>query len=246
LARAARTLTGRLKRRLPENALTHHRYNGINVVSLWVAAESKGYGTPIWASYKQWAALGAQVRGGEKASLVVFYKEFSAEPNPDDEQDDGTRRVARASYVFNADQVDGFADAPKPPEPLMGPIERIAQAERFLEFTRAKIEVGGERAFYRPSTDVVQMPDENLFIGTDSMNRSEAWYATALHECTHWSGAKHRLNRDFGKRLSPFPPAACWKNANAGAANTLRRMPTARHANPSARRPCAGACWAHW
>ncbi len=59
---------------LPENALTHNRYNGINVVSLWVAAESKGYSTPVWASYKQWAALGAQVRGGEKASLVVFYK----------------------------------------------------------------------------------------------------------------------------------------------------------------------------
>jgi antirestriction protein ArdC len=34
---------------LPENALTKNRYNGINVVSLWVAAESKGYSAPIWA-----------------------------------------------------------------------------------------------------------------------------------------------------------------------------------------------------
>ena len=31
---------------LPENALTKNRYNGINVVSLWVAAEAKGYSTP--------------------------------------------------------------------------------------------------------------------------------------------------------------------------------------------------------
>jgi antirestriction protein ArdC len=55
---------------LPENALTKKRYNGINVVSLWAAAETKGFDVPIWATYRQWAELGIQVRGGEKASLV--------------------------------------------------------------------------------------------------------------------------------------------------------------------------------
>jgi antirestriction protein ArdC len=59
---------------LPENAHTGNRYNGVNIISLWVAAETKGYTTPVWATYKQWAQLGAQVRAGEKASLVVFYK----------------------------------------------------------------------------------------------------------------------------------------------------------------------------
>jgi antirestriction protein ArdC len=184
---------------LPENALTKNRYNGINVVSLWVATEAKGFSTPIWATYKQWAQLGAQVRGGEKASLVVFYKEFTGEPNPDDEKDDGTRRVARASYVFNAAQIDGYTVG-EPPEPL-GPVARIEAADRFLTQTGARIEAGGERAYYRPSTDTIHMPDEGLFTGTDTMNRSEAWYATALHETTHWSGAKPRLNRDFGKRF---------------------------------------------
>jgi antirestriction protein ArdC len=184
---------------LPENALTKNRYNGINVVSLWVAAEAKGYSTPIWASYKQWAQLGAQVRGGEKASLVVFYKEFTGEPNPDDQNDDGTRRVARASYVFNAAQIDGYAVG-EPPERL-GPVARIEAVDHFLKQTGARIEAAGERAYYRPSTDTIHMPDEGLFTGSDTMNRSEAWYATALHESTHWSGAKHRLNRDFGKRF---------------------------------------------
>jgi antirestriction protein ArdC len=184
---------------LPENALTKNRYNGINVVSLWVAAETRGYSAPIWASYKQWQQLGIQVRGGEKASLVVFYKEFSAEPNPDDEGDDGKRRVARASYVFNAAQTEGYAPA-QMPEPL-GPIERIEAADRFLTHTGVRIEHGGERAYYRPSTDTIHMPHEGLFTGTATMNRSEAWYATALHEATHASGAAHRLNRQFGKRF---------------------------------------------
>lgn len=182
---------------MPANALTSKTYNGINVVSLWVSAEAHGYTTPVWATYKQWAQLNAQVRKGEKSSLVIFYKEFDVDTA--DETDDGKRRVARASWVFNADQVDGYA-APQVPQPL-GPIDRIAAADRFVTATGAKIEHAGERAFYRPSTDHIQMPDEGLFCGTESMSRSEGYYATLVHELTHWTGPKHRLDREFGKRF---------------------------------------------
>jgi antirestriction protein ArdC len=96
---------------MPVNALTQNAYNGINIVNLWIAAEVKSYATPVWATYKQWLELGAQVRKDEKSSLVIFYKEFDAEPDPENASDDGKRRVARASRVFNAAQVDGFAGA---------------------------------------------------------------------------------------------------------------------------------------
>jgi antirestriction protein ArdC len=33
------------------------------------------------------------------------------------------------------------------------------------------------------------------------MNRSEGYYATLIHELTHWSGASSRLARDMGKRF---------------------------------------------
>ena len=113
----------------PVNALTGNAYNGINIVSLWVAAEARQYAAPVWATYRQWSELGAQVRKGEKSSLVIFYKEFETDPDPADEGDDGKRRVARASYVFNADQVDGYP-RPGAPEPA-GPVERINAADRF-------------------------------------------------------------------------------------------------------------------
>ena len=58
----------------PRNALTKNAYRGINIVSLWVAAEVYSYPHALWASYKQWQELGAQVRKGERSSLVVFYK----------------------------------------------------------------------------------------------------------------------------------------------------------------------------
>ncbi len=138
---------------MPENALTKKLYSGINIVSLWVSAEAQGYAAPIWATYRQWAELDCQVRKGEKATLVIFYKEYETEPDADNADDDGKRRVARASYVFNASQVDGYM-LPDAPQPL-GPIERILEADRFLTATGANIVHGGERAFYRPSTDTI-------------------------------------------------------------------------------------------
>ncbi|SDO44842.1 Antirestriction protein ArdC [Filomicrobium insigne] len=184
---------------MPVNALTGNLYNGINVVSLWVSAEVARYAAPVWATYKQWRELDCQVRKGEKSSLVVFYKEYETDPNPDDATDDGKRRVARASFVFNADQVDGYA-APDIPASL-GPIERLEAIDSFIAATGARIEHGGQRAFYRPSTDHIQMPDEGLFCGTETMTRTEGYYAVLTHELTHWSGAPNRLARDFGKRF---------------------------------------------
>jgi antirestriction protein ArdC len=168
---------------MPVNALTDKPYNGINIVSLWVSAEIAGYSAPVWATYKQWREIGCQVRKSEKSSLVVFYKEYETDPNPDEADDDGKRRVARASHVFNAGQVDGYAmpDAPTP----LGPVERLEAVDRFIAATGARIEHGGDRAFYRPSTDHIQMPDEGLFCGTDTMTRDEAYYAVLAHELTH-------------------------------------------------------------
>ena len=49
---------------IPKNATTDNAYRGINILMLWIAADMKQYPTGLWASYKQWAAVGAQVRKG--------------------------------------------------------------------------------------------------------------------------------------------------------------------------------------
>jgi antirestriction protein ArdC len=191
---------------MPVNPLTNRAYNGVNIISLWVAAEARQFSHPIWASYKQWAELGAQVRKGEKASLVVFYKQYETEPDTERDDDDGKRRVAKASYVFNCQQVDGYTP-PDAPERL-GPVERIASVDRFLANTGARIEHGGESAFYRRATDTIHMPDEGLFIDTTTMTRTEGYYAVLAHEHIHWSGSEDRLNREFGKRFGDQAYAA--------------------------------------
>lgn len=201
---------------LPANALTGNQYRGINIVSLWVAAETRGYDVPVWGTYRQWAEKGCQVRKGEKSSLVVFYKEFDATPDPEDPNDTGKRRMARASYVFNAAQVDGFS-APERPEPL-GPIERIEAADRFTTATGARVVHGGNQAYFRADTDHVQMPEEGLFTGTETMSRTEGYYAVLVHELLHWSGGKARLNRDMTGRFGSQSYAAEELVAEIGAA----------------------------
>lgn len=182
---------------LPTNPSTHQAYSGINVVSLWVMAERRGYSHSLWASYKQWQALGAQVRAGEKSSPVVFYKQFSVDPDTEDDGDDGTRRVARWSPVFNVAQVDGFAAEELPALP---PLERDARADAFIAATKADIRHGGEQAYYKRSTDHIQMPDQWRFRNADT--RSEDYYAVLFHELAgHWTAHPSRCNRELGKRF---------------------------------------------
>jgi len=184
---------------IPRNAAKNTPYNGINFVNLIVATQMRGFSAPIFATYRQWQELGAQVRRGEKAEQVIFYKAYDVTPHPDTPDDDGKRRVAKCSYAFNIDQVDG-AETPPQPE-LLPPIERLAHVDRFIANTQAKILIGGDRAFYRPSTDTVHMPEEGLFTGTDTMNRQESFLAVELHELCHWSGAERRLNRKLRNRF---------------------------------------------
>lgn len=215
---------------MPENALSGKAYNGINVVNLWVAAETRGFTSPVWASYRQWAELGAQVRKGARSELVIFYKEYDVAPDPDDDDDDGKRRVARASHVFNAAEVDGF-EAAAQPEPL-GPVARIAAADRFITATDARIAHGGDRAFYRPATDQIHMPDEGLFTGTDTMTRDEAYFAVLLHELTHWTMHETRCNRVLDKRFGKQAYAAEELVAEIGAAMLCAELGVTQDTRP--------------
>jgi len=65
--------------KLPQNVLTQNPYSGVNIVSLWMASYKNHYTIPLWGTYKQWQALGAQVRKGEKSHPIVFYKDFETE-----------------------------------------------------------------------------------------------------------------------------------------------------------------------
>jgi antirestriction protein ArdC len=217
---------------LPTNAVTGQTYRGVNILSLWVTALERGYDSGEWATLRQWNEKGAHVRKGEKAAPIVFYKEInvaSEAEGGDGEAETERRRFARGYWVFAAEQVDGYQPATALPP---NPIERIAAAEAYFAATGAKVAVGGTQACYRRSTDTIHMPEEARFIATDGRSRSEAWYAVLGHESTHWAGAPHRLNREFGKRFGD--DAYCFEEACAeiGAAFLCARLGIAIEPHP--------------
>lgn len=184
----------------PINVASGKSYRGVNTVALWASAYCQHFTTGLWGTYRQWQDRGAQVRKGEKSSLIIFYKDLEpADDRADADTAEARRFVARASRVFNVAQVDGYViDEPSPADDRIQPCDR---AEQLVRATGATITIGGMRAFYSRSADAITMPDRHRFVGADSGSTSEAWYSTLLHELAHWSGAERRLARVFGERF---------------------------------------------
>ena len=57
---------------MPVNASTNKRYKGINFLMLNYETQQKEYSSSIFASYKQWAGLNAQVKKGSTGTPIVF------------------------------------------------------------------------------------------------------------------------------------------------------------------------------
>lgn len=199
---------------LPVNLATGRPYRGVNTVVLWASAQAKTYGSAVWGTYRQWQERGAQVRKGEQASPVVFWKitERGEAQDGSEEQEDsrgGRRFFARGYSVFNAAQVEGF-EVPSPA--LLPEAQRIERAETFFAGLGAAIQHGGNRAFYRPVEDRIQMP---LF---PAFADPVAYYATLAHEVTHWTGHPSRCARDLKGRFGEEAYAAEELVAELGAA----------------------------
>src|SRR3546814_4303306 len=62
----------------PVNVASKNAYRGVNTVALWAAADVQGFANGVWGTYRQWQDQVAQVRKGEKSSLVIFYKDYAA------------------------------------------------------------------------------------------------------------------------------------------------------------------------
>ncbi|HVJ35176.1 MAG TPA: zincin-like metallopeptidase domain-containing protein [Terriglobia bacterium] len=186
--------TGRVSRPLRHNGLP---YSGVNILILWIAASEKGYASQYWMTYKQATELGGQVRKGEKAQHIVYANSYSkTETGTDGEETERNVSFLRSYAVFNADQIESLPAHyyPTPATAHRNEEARREVAEAFAKASGADIRHGGDRAFYTPAHDFVQMPRFEQF------RSSEDYYSTLFHEMTHWTKAESRLNREFGRK----------------------------------------------
>ncbi|MFH1157941.1 MAG: zincin-like metallopeptidase domain-containing protein [Pseudomonadota bacterium] len=182
---------------MPHNAVTKKHYRGVNVPLLWIRQQRGGFQSGLWATYRQWLEVGAQVRKGEKGSPVVFWKTIDVEPHGEDESAE-TRMFARYSTVFNAAQVDGFEIAAPAPR---AEITLKDDCTRFVAATKANIEHGHPMACYSVTDDKILMPEPSLFRDTKAATATVNYFSTLSHELTHWVGARHRLDRIQHKKF---------------------------------------------
>ena len=168
---------------------TGEGYRGINILLLWCAAHKHSYEAAHWFTYKQAQNHDAQVRKGEKSSVVVKYGTIVRE---DDTGEEKIIPYLRSYRVFNADQVDGlpekFYHKPAPPRDLG--TAKDATLEEFFGTLGVPIDTTPKpKAYYSPSTDRVHMPPVETFFD------ASGYYGTLAHEMAHATGHKSRLDR---------------------------------------------------
>jgi antirestriction protein ArdC len=217
---------------MPKNASTGRQYSGINVLILWGAVIECGYTGQSWLTFRQALSLGGHVRKGERGTTVVYADRFV--PKDEKRRADDTGEAAQAIpflkrfTVFNTDQCDGLPTeiATTAPPPLPGMIEPTVEA--LIKATGIDFRIGGNRAFYVPSEDYIQVPPPAAYF--EPIN----WHRTALHELGHASGHPSRLNRDLsgahGTRKYAFEELVAELNA-AFCCASLGIVPTVRHAD---------------
>jgi antirestriction protein ArdC len=187
----------------PCNAATNRPYSGCNVVLLWMA-QSAGYATPRFLTFKQALDLGGNVRRGERGTKVYFVKQLQVR---DHGADDAAIRIVpmmREYTVFYVDQCDklpGRIVTPGQVKPRNAD-ERNDTVDEFLAGSGAIIREGFGEAYYRPSDDVISLPRFEAF------KNAAHFYSTAFHELGHWTGHKSRLSRDLRHRFGERAYAA--------------------------------------
>jgi antirestriction protein ArdC len=217
---------------MPRNAATGRHYSGINVLILWGSVIEHGFVGQSWLTFRQALALGGNVRKGEHGTTVVYADRFTPEDEKRRARESGDEAQAipflKRFTVFNAVQCEGLPDsavvaAPPPAPHLIEP-----QVEALIRATGIDFRIGGNRAFYAPALDYVQVPPPQAYF--EQIN----WHRTALHELGHATGHPSRLGRDlmggFGTKKYAFEELVAEMNA-AFCCASLGIVPTVRHAD---------------
>jgi antirestriction protein ArdC len=173
----------------PANAASKKNYRGIN--SLILGCQT--YDSRWWATYRQWREIGGQVRRGEHGTRIVFWKPIAKEVITDlGETETEEFLLLREYTVFNVEQVEGKPIDKLRVQPGRGRNKEFADfgpAEQAIQATKARIDFGGNKAFYRPDQDFIQLPAKSAF------ESEVAFYSTLAHEVCHWTGHESRLDR---------------------------------------------------
>lgn len=183
----------------PMSLFGRRHYSGVNPLLLQIASMRHGFQSKWWASWRQWESLHckvmprpAHVEPGQWGTKIVFASRVTkaVEDPTTGHADEREFFLLKVYTVFNADQVIGaepFRVSEEPGDSIIEP--DYGPAEELIAATEADVRHGGERAYYCPTGDFIQLPHRERF------DTSGAYWKTALHELAHWSEPRQHLDR---------------------------------------------------
>ena len=176
------------------NAETGKQYQGSNAGLLYVA-QLCGHGSNKYATYKQWQALGRQVKKGETSTPIVYYAQVKGKTDADTGDTKKGFSFIKYYSVFNESQLADYEQLTTKTIDFI-PID---QAKKIVidspSFPFCKIVHDKQSAFYNPLLDYINMPKPETF------NSAQNYYATLFHEMGHSTGHETRLNRDLSNQF---------------------------------------------
>jgi len=224
--------TGSVNPGLPRNGLTARNYSGVNVLILWAAVIDAGYPSQSWLTFRQAQEAGGNVRKGERGTTVVYADRFTPEAEKERARQTGDAAKAisflKRFTVFNLAQCEGLRPGLATDPAALPEREIVPAAEAVIAASGVDFRIGGDRAFYVPSQDYVQVPPQPAFL--DQVN----FYRTALHELCHATGHPSRLARDLLNSFGSKDYAREELIAEMGSAflcASLGIVPTVRHSD---------------
>ena len=185
------------------NGISDKEYKGINQLLLSYVTYKEQYNDNRWFTYYQIKQKGYKLKDAKgKGIPVEFYSVYDIKNkkkvdfadyerlvNERPETKVNYRLICNTSYVFNASLIEGV------PEQDKYPYDKSIPANNFIKKIISKLGVKyserGNEAFYSPTTDEIVLPESKKFYDEYS------YYATQLHEISHSTGSKERLNRNI-------------------------------------------------
>lgn len=200
-----------------------------------------GWPCHSWLTFRQAQEAGGCVRKGEHGVTVVYADRFIPKDRKSGDRDDvgeGDRSpdepcsravpFLKRFTVFNVAQCEGLRAGLASEPPPLPEREIVPVAEEVMAASGVEFRIGGDRAFYAPDPDFVQVPPQPAFF--DQIN----YYRTCLHELTHATGHPKRLGRDLKNAFGSKDYAREELVAELGSAflcAALGIVPTVRHAD---------------
>jgi len=195
---------------LPSNGLTGRQYSGVNILLLGMMP----YSQPYWLTFNQAKKAGGNVKKGESSTPVTFWKMLYKDKKTGEKLSRGKAKkwlknadkrgrvktipLLRYYNVFNIEQCENLDEDKIKRAPVktydFEPVEKAAEIWDNYP-GRPELKTGGGAAYYTPSLDTIQMPENEHF------KSPELYYKTLFHESIHSTGAKHRLNRELNGNM---------------------------------------------